>query len=123
VARFASVIAQTAYPVFVAAMGMLAASAALDQIQDFFPTTLTGRGFCEDAAKLLGIGTWLSYAIHTCAALLRREQAWLHTPLEQPKMMPPWVAGGECSAPDAQCPTADAPSARSLSRCRSSPQI
>jgi hypothetical protein len=87
VARFASVIAQTAYPVFVAAMGMLAASAALDQIQDFFPTTLTGRDFCEDAAKLLGIGTWLSYAIHTSAAVLRREQACLHTPLEQPKMM------------------------------------
>jgi hypothetical protein len=87
VARFAAVIAQTAYPVFVAAMAMLAASVALDQIQDHFSIAFAGRGFWEDAAKLLGIGTWLSYAIHTCAALLRGEQAWLHTPLEQPKMM------------------------------------
>jgi hypothetical protein len=84
VARFASVIAQTAYPVFVVAMGMLAASAALDQIQDFFPTTLTGRGFSEDAAKLLGIGTWLSYAIHTSAAVLRGEYPVLLTARRAP---------------------------------------
>lgn len=72
VAHFAPVLRQTAYPVFAAAMAMLAASAALDQVQDHFPIEFLGRGFLEDALKLLGIGTWLSYAIHTSAALLGR---------------------------------------------------
>lgn len=71
VARFASVIAQTAYPVFISAVGMLAASVALDQLSDRFSFSFFGSSFCEDAAKLLGIGTWLSYAIHTAAAVLR----------------------------------------------------
>jgi hypothetical protein len=75
VARFAAVIAQTAYPVFVAAIAMLAASATLDQIHDHFSIAFGVAGFFEDAAKLLGIGTWLSYAIHTSAALLRREHS------------------------------------------------
>jgi hypothetical protein len=83
VARFAAVIAQTAYPVFVAATAMLAASAGLDQIYDHFSIAFVGKEFCEDAPKLLGIGTWLSYAIHTSAALLRREYPVLHTPLER----------------------------------------
>jgi hypothetical protein len=79
--RFAPVIARTAYPVFIAAMGMLAASAALDQSKDLFSVAFAGAAFCEDAAKLLGIGTWLSYAIHTCAAVLRHEHPVLHAPL------------------------------------------
>ena len=82
VARFAAVIAQTAYPVFVVAIAMLAASVALDQIQDHFSIAFVGSAFCEDAAKLLGIGTWLSYAMHTSAALLRGEYAVLHTARE-----------------------------------------
>jgi len=86
VARFAALIAQTAYPVFVAAIAMLAASAALDQIQDHFSIAFTGAGFCEDAAKLLGIGTWLSYAIHTSAALLRGEYAALHAPARRAEL-------------------------------------
>ena len=73
VTRFALVIERTAYPVLVAALAMLAVSVALDQIEDLFSIALVGRGFWEDAAKLLGIGTWLSYAIHTSAALLRGE--------------------------------------------------
>jgi hypothetical protein len=72
--RFASSLAQTAYPVFLAAMGMLAASAGLDQMKDLLAVDFVGAGSCEDAAKLLGIGTWLSYAIHTSVAVLRREQ-------------------------------------------------
>jgi len=86
VVRFAAVIAQTAYPVFVAAMAMLAASVGLDQMQDLFSIAFVGKGFWEDAAKLLGIGTWLSYAVHTCSALLRGERAWLHAPLERPEL-------------------------------------
>jgi hypothetical protein len=78
VARFAALIAQTAYPVFVAAIAMLGASAALDQIQDHFSIAFVGREFVEDAAKLLGIGTWLSYAIHTSAALLRGKYPVVH---------------------------------------------
>ena len=66
--RFASVIAQTAYPVLIAAMGLLAVSATLDQLSDNFSISFRGEPFCEDAAKLLGIGAWLSYAIHTAAA-------------------------------------------------------
>ena len=81
--RFTPVIARTAYPVLVAAMGMLAASAALDQFQDRFSYAFVGRGFWEDAAKLAGIGTWLSYAIHTAAAALREERAGLRSPVGQ----------------------------------------
>lgn len=66
--RFASLIAQTAYPVLIAAMGLLAVSATLDQLSDNFSMSFRGEPFCEDAAKLLGIGAWLSYAIHTAAA-------------------------------------------------------
>jgi hypothetical protein len=72
VVRFAPLIAQTAYPVFVAAIALLGFSAGLDQIQDRFAFDFAGKGFWEDAAKLLGIGTWLSYAVHTAAALLSR---------------------------------------------------
>jgi hypothetical protein len=73
VTRFALVIERTAYPVLVAAVAMLAASVALDQIQDHFSVAFVAREFWEDGAKLIGIGTWLSYAIHTSAALLRGE--------------------------------------------------
>jgi hypothetical protein len=82
--RFAPLIAQTAYPVFVAAMAMLAFSAGLDQIQDRFSIAMFGKGFWEDAAKLLGIATWLSYAVQTSAAVLRRERA--------PAPEPVWAA-------------------------------
>lgn len=67
--RFSGQIARTAYPVFIAALGLLAASVALDQLQDRWEIYLPASGFLEDAAKLLGIGTWLSYALHTCATL------------------------------------------------------
>lgn len=70
--RFATLIAQTAYPVLIAAMGLLAASATLDQLSDNFSMSFRGEPFCEDAAKLLGIGAWLSYAIHTAAAAPRQ---------------------------------------------------
>lgn len=69
-ARFASVLAQTAYPVFVAALGMLGVSAGLDQLRDLVSIDIPGALFWEDAAKLIGIATWLSYSIHTGAALL-----------------------------------------------------
>ncbi|HEV3011089.1 MAG TPA: hypothetical protein VGX52_18850 [Burkholderiales bacterium] len=75
VVRFAPLIAQTAYPVFVAAIALLAFSAGIDQIQDRISIVMLGKGFWEDAAKLLGIATWLSYAVHTSAAVLRRERA------------------------------------------------
>lgn len=75
VARFAPILLQTAYPVFLAAMGMLAFSVALDQLQDHLSFAFFGSGFFEDAAKLLGIGTWLSYAGHTSARLLGRMRA------------------------------------------------
>ena len=50
-------------------MGLLAASATLDQLSDNFSISFRGEPFCEDAAKLLGIGAWMSYAIHTAAAV------------------------------------------------------
>lgn len=87
VVRFASVIAQGAYPVFVAAVAMLAASVALDQIQDRFSIAFAGIGFCEDAAKLLGIGLWLIYAIDTSAALLMAAQG-RHAAPEEPELAP-----------------------------------
>lgn len=64
---FAGQIARTAYPVLVVALALLAASVALDQLHDRWELYLPGSGFLEDALKLLGIGTWLSYALHTCA--------------------------------------------------------
>lgn len=67
--RFSGQIARTAYPVFMAALGLLAVSVGLDQLQDRWSVYLPASGFLEDAAKLLGIGTWLSYALHTCARL------------------------------------------------------
>lgn len=67
--RFAGHIARTAYPVFFVALALLAVSVALDQLQDQWSIYLPASGFLEDAAKLLGIGTWLSYALHTCATL------------------------------------------------------
>lgn len=71
--HFAPVLARTAYPVFLAALALLAASAALDQLQDRFHVAFAGIEFWEDALKLLGIGTWLSYALHASATLLGRE--------------------------------------------------
>src|SRR5918999_2789230 len=73
VVRFASLIAQTAYPLLVGAVAMLAVSVGLDQMKDIFSIVVFGQGYLEDAAKLLGIGTWLSYAVHTSTALFRRE--------------------------------------------------
>jgi hypothetical protein len=70
VARFSATLARTAYPIFVAAMALLAFSALFDQLQDRSSISFFGSGFVEDAAKLLGIGTWLSYAIHTSAHLV-----------------------------------------------------
>lgn len=67
--RFARQIARTAYPVFFVALGLLAVSLALDQVLDHWSIHVPASGFLEDAAKLFGIGTWLSYALHTCAAL------------------------------------------------------
>jgi hypothetical protein len=62
-------IALTAYPVLFAAFALLAISVGLDQLQDRWSIYLPASGFLEDAAKLLGVGTWLSYALHTCATL------------------------------------------------------
>ena len=66
--RFAPQIARTAFPVFLLAFALLGSSVALDQMQDHLSIYPPGSGFLEDALKLLGIGTWLSYAIHTCAS-------------------------------------------------------
>lgn len=66
--RFAPQIARTAFPVFALALALLGASVVLDQMQDHLSIYPPGSGFLEDALKLLGIGTWLSYAIHTCAS-------------------------------------------------------
>lgn len=51
---------------FAAAMALLASSVALDQLMDRFEIYLPASGFLEDAAKLLGIGTWLAYALARC---------------------------------------------------------
>jgi hypothetical protein len=68
--RFASLLLRTAYPILIAALGLLGISLALDQIHDLLGTALAGRLLWEDGSKLLGIGAWLSYAIHTSASLL-----------------------------------------------------
>lgn len=65
--RFAPQIARTAWPVFAVAIVLLASSVVLDQMMDRLSIYLPGSGFLEDAFKLMGIGTWLSYAVHTCA--------------------------------------------------------
>jgi hypothetical protein len=70
--RFARVMAaRTAYPVFLAALGLLGLSLLLDHLSDYTSVHIPGSGLLEDGAKLLGVGTWLSYSIHTCAASLR----------------------------------------------------
>ena len=83
--RFASLIAQTAYPVLIAAMGLLAVSVTLDQLSDNFSMSFRGEPFCEDAAKLLGIGAWLSYAIHTAAAAPRQAAKSSRSPMAAPR--------------------------------------
>ena len=65
--RFRTQIARTAYPLFLLALGLLGVSVALDQIADRWEVYLPAGPFIEDGAKLLGIGTWLSYAWHTCS--------------------------------------------------------
>ena len=74
-ARFAPQIVRTAYPVLLAAFGLLGTSMALDQIYDQFHVGLPARLLWEDGSKVLGIGAWLSYAIHTSAAILRGDPA------------------------------------------------
>lgn len=75
-ARFASILSRTAYPLLAAAVLMLGASAALDQLEDLFSLSLADGGFVEDGAKLFGIGTWLSYGLHTCSAMLKGERQY-----------------------------------------------
>ena len=65
-------------------MGLLFMSAALDQLADHLAVAYFGKGFLEDAAKLLGIGTWLSYAVHTSAGLLRPRSVARPAVAEQP---------------------------------------
>ena len=65
-AWFSPLIAASAWPVLLAAFGLLAASLGMDQL----PVELYARALWEDAAKLLGIGAWLSYALATSAAAL-----------------------------------------------------
>src|SRR5262245_35086518 len=74
-ARFAPQILRTAYPVLLAAFGLLAISMVLDQIHDRFHVGLPARLLWEDGAKILGIGAWLSYAIHTSATTLYGDPA------------------------------------------------
>jgi hypothetical protein len=65
---FAPRIAATAFPLLLCAFALLGTSVALDQLMDRL-IYLPASGFLEDAAKLMGIGTWLAYALHTCARL------------------------------------------------------
>lgn len=66
---FRTQIARTAYPLLFASFALLAVSVGLDVLQDRWEIYLPASGFLEDGAKLLGIGTWLAYALHTCSRL------------------------------------------------------
>lgn len=65
-------IAAGPYGFFVAALGLLATSLAVDQAADLLDLEFTGLRTLEDAPKLLGIGAWLAYAFHTCMGILTR---------------------------------------------------
>lgn len=71
VVAFARVIRQSAWLVLGAALGLLAASLA----SEWLPDTLPAKPLWEDALKLLGIGAWLSYSLHTAGTVLERSFA------------------------------------------------
>lgn len=88
VARFALVLSQTAYPVAVVALGLLGLSAGFDQLRDLVSAIeIPGELIWEDAAKLFGIGTWLSYSIHTGTALLLSELRPVREPIAAPEAL------------------------------------
>lgn len=86
--RFAPLIYRTDFLILLAAFCLLATSLALDQ----FPIPLLGRDLWEDAAKLLGIGAWLSYAVHTSIAVLAGTTAPCTLPRSWPRFIVEWVA-------------------------------
>lgn len=69
-ACFAPLILRTDFLVLLLAFGLLAASLALDQLDAVRALVPIAAALWEDAAKLLGIGAWLSYSVATTAAAL-----------------------------------------------------
>ena len=69
-ACFAPLVLRTDFLVLVLAFGLLAASLALDQLHAVRELLPIAAALWEDAAKLLGIGAWLSYGIATTVAVL-----------------------------------------------------
>lgn len=67
-AAFRREILRGPWPLLMLAFGLLGASVLLDLMQDRLGFYLPASGFLEDAAKVMGIGTWLAYAVSTCAA-------------------------------------------------------